>query len=340
MAADSGPREEAPLENANVAEARPSDPSAALALIDRMKAGLVGHATLVERLLIALLSGGHVLIEGAPGLAKTRSVRRLADGVEGTFARIQCTPDLMPADITGTQIFRQDRAAMDFLPGPVFHNLILVDEINRAPPKVQSALLEAMGEGQVTASGTTRRLPDPFMVVATQNSLDHEGTFPLPEAQLDRFLMHVVVAMPGAADEMLILDLVEAELKSHAVPEAALVDHVTLARMKEEVLSVHLSLALKDYIIRLVMATREATEGLGVIERIRHPVSPRGTLALAAAARARAYLHGRAYAVPEDVVALAPDVLCHRMVPTWRAEAAGETSRKIFSEIVAAVRPL
>jgi MoxR-like ATPase len=340
MAADSGPREEAPLENANVAEARPCDPSAALALIDRMKAGLVGHATLVERLLIALLSGGHVLIEGAPGLAKTRSVRRLADGVEGTFARIQCTPDLMPADITGTQIFRQDRAAMDFLPGPVFHNLILVDEINRAPPKVQSALLEAMGEGQVTASGTTRRLPDPFMVVATQNSLDHEGTFPLPEAQLDRFLMHVVVAMPGAADEMLILDLVEAELKSHAVPEAALVDQAALARMKEEVLSVHLSLALKDYIIRLVMATREATEGLGVIERIRHPVSPRGTLALAAAARARAYLHGRAYAVPEDVVALAPDVLCHRMVPTWRAEAAGETSRKIFSEIVAAVRPL
>jgi MoxR-like ATPase len=340
MAADSGPREEAPLENANVAEARPSDPSAALALIDRMKAGLVGHATLVERLLIALLTGGHVLIEGAPGLAKTRSVRRLADGVEGTFARIQCTPDLMPADITGTQIFRQDRAAMDFLPGPVFHNLILVDEINRAPPKVQSALLEAMGEGQVTASGTTRRLPDPFMVVATQNSLDHEGTFPLPEAQLDRFLMHVVVAMPGAADEMLILDLVEAELKSHAAPEAALVDQAALTRMKEEVLSVHLSLALKDYIIRLVMATREATEGLGVIERIRHPVSPRGTLALAAAARARAYLHGRGYAVPEDVAALAPDVLCHRMVPTWRAEAAGETSRKIFSEIVAAVRAL
>ncbi len=314
--------------------------TAAGALVQRMEAGLVGHAPLVERLMIALLTGGHVLIEGAPGLAKTRSVRRLAEGMEGSFARIQCTPDLMPADITGTQVFRQDSGHMEFLPGPIFHALVLVDEINRAPPKVQSALLEAMGEGQVTASGQTRALPEPFMVVATQNPLEHEGTFPLPEAQLDRFLMHVVLDLPDQQDELAILDLVEGELRAHAGPEAPVLDHATLAQMKAEVLKVHLSPALKDYIVSLVMATRRDADGLDVASRIRHAVSPRGSLALAASARARAYLHGRAYAVPEDVVALAPDVVCHRMAPTWRAQAAGETARGIFAEILDRVRPL
>ncbi|MEJ8475370.1 AAA family ATPase [Roseibium sp. H3510] len=311
-----------------------------MSLIDRMKSGLVGQEVLIERLMIALLTGGHVLIEGAPGLAKTRSVRRLADGLEGDFSRIQCTPDLMPGDITGMQVFRQDSGTTEFLPGPLFHNLVLVDEINRAPPKVQSALLEGMGEGQVTAGGKTRALPDPFMVVATQNPLENEGTFPLPEAQLDRFLMHVVLELPDEIAEMAILDLVEDELKAHAAPLDSLLDRKTLAAMKEDVLQVHLSMALKQYIVALVMATRRDTDGVSVGSRIRHAVSPRGSLALAAAVRARAFLHGRAYGVPEDVQALAPDIICHRMVPTWRAQAAGETSRTIFAEVLDQVKPL
>lgn len=315
-------------------------PDSAKMLVTRMEAGLVGHAALVERLMIALLTGGHVLIEGAPGIGKTRSVRRLADGVEGSFARIQCTPDLMPSDMTGTQVYRQESGKMDFLPGPVFHNLVLVDEINRAPPKVQSALLEAMGEGQVTAGGQTRPLPDPFMVIATQNPLEQEGTFPLPEAQLDRFLMHVVLDLPDEAAEMDILDLVETELRSHAGGEAPTLDHATLAAMWEQVLLVHLSPALKQYMVALVMATRRATEAIDLTDRIRHAVSPRGTLALASSARARAWLHGRDFAVPEDIAALASDVLCHRMAPTWRAQAEGHTSRTIVAEILSAVPPL
>lgn len=309
-------------------------------LINRMQSGLVGQDILIERLMIALLTGGHVLIEGAPGLAKTRSVRRLADKVEGDFGRIQCTPDLMPSDITGMQVFQQSSGTTEFLPGPLFHNLVLVDEINRAPPKVQSALLEGMGEGQVTAGGKTRALPDPFMVVATQNPLENEGTFPLPEAQLDRFLMHVMLDLPDEQSEMAILDLVENELKTQEPAPELVLDSQHLTTMKEDVLKVHLSLALKQYIVALVMATRRDAEGLSVGDRIRHAVSPRGSLALAAAVRARAFLHGRAFGLPEDVVALAPDVICHRMVPTWKAQAAGETSRSIFAEVLAGVKAL
>lgn len=325
---------------ADIETPRPFNHGPALDLIERMKSGLVGQDALVERLMIALLTGGHVLIEGAPGLAKTRSVRTLADGVQGEFARIQCTPDLMPGDITGMQVFRQESGSTEFLPGPLFHNLVLVDEINRAPPKVQSALLEGMGENQVTAGGKTRALPDPFMVIATQNPLENEGTFPLPEAQLDRFLMHVMLDLPGEEAEMAILDLVEEELKTHATSSGPILDAKTLAKMKENVLQIHLSLALKQYIVALVMATRRDAKGVSVGERIRHAVSPRGSLALAAAVRARAFLHGRAYGVPEDVVALAHDVICHRMVPTWKAQAAGETSRSIFAEALAEVKAL
>lgn len=316
------------------------DSGPAQQLVDRMRSGLVSQDILIERLMIALLTGGHVLIEGAPGLAKTRSVRRLADGLEGNFARIQCTPDLMPGDITGMQVFRQESGTTEFLEGPLFHNLVLVDEINRAPPKVQSALLEGMGEGQVTAGGTTRALPDPFMVIATQNPLENEGTFPLPEAQLDRFLMHVMLDLPDETTEMAILDLVEGELKAKAEPSGEILDLKTLARMKEDVLKVHLSLALKQYIVALVMATRRDADGVTVGERILHSVSPRGSLALAASVRARAFLHGRSYGVPEDVEALALDVICHRMVPTWKAQAAGETSRSIFAEALAGVKAL
>ncbi|WP_371747233.1 AAA family ATPase [Acuticoccus sp. I52.16.1] len=311
----------------------------AAALVEAMTAGLVGHRALVERLVIALLVGGHILIEGPPGVAKTRAVKRLADGVEGTFARIQATPDLMPGDVVGIQVFRPERGVTEFVPGPVFHHLVLVDEINRAPPKVQSALLEAMAEGQVTVGGTTRLLDDPFMVVATQNSIEHEGTFPLPEAQLDRFLCHVMVDLPDAATELAILDLVEGEGLGRPAPMKEHVTHAALEAMRAAVAEVHLSPAVKDYIVRLVVATRPG--GVAAIaERVGHAVSPRGSLSLAAAARARAFLGGRDYVVPEDVAALAGDILAHRLVPTWRATADGETARGLIAAAVEAVRPL
>src|SRR6056297_1622755 len=183
-------------------------PSRVSGLLSRLAEGLVGHEVLIERLLIALLSGGHILVEGPPGLAKTRAVKLLGQAVDGSFARIQCTPDLMPSDLTGTPVYRPQTGSFEFVPGPVFHNLVLVDEINRAPPKVQSALLEAMAEAQVTAGGETRVLPDPFLVVATQNPIEHDGTFPLPEAQLDRFMLYVELALPDAEVERRILDLV------------------------------------------------------------------------------------------------------------------------------------
>ena len=313
----------------------------ALSALQRaVETGLIGHQPLVERLMIGLLTGGHLLIEGAPGLAKTRAVKRLADGLESSFSRIQCTPDLMPADLTGTQVFRPEKGVFEFVQGPVFHSLVLVDEINRAPPKVQSALLEAMAEGQVTAGGTTYALPDPFMVVATQNSIEHEGTFPLPEAQLDRFLMHVLVDMPDARSELAILDLVEREASGS---EAAMPHPVTSAAIvagRQAAAKVHLAPALKDYIVRLVMATREDQPAPDIRKAIEHPVSPRGTLALAASAKARAYLRGRDYAVPEDVSELAPDILAHRIVPTWRAAADGVTARSLVARLVDLVQPL
>jgi len=319
------------------------------ALADALQAGLVGHAALVERLMIALLAGGHLLVEGAPGLAKTRAVKRLADGLEASFARIQCTPDLMPADLTGTPVWRPDRGVFEFVAGPVFHSLLLVDEINRAPPKVQSALLEAMAEQQVTSGGTTHPLPDPFMVVATQNPIEHEGTFPLPEAQLDRFLFHVAVGFPDAVAERGILDLVEREQQverqqvERASAAAAPIRRLTVAEIRAaraEVAAVHLAPALKDYIVRLVMATRDGSAGDDVRAAIEHPVSPRGSLALAASAKARAYLSGRAYAVPEDVATLAGDALAHRLGLTWRATAEGETPRGVVARLVERVVPL
>lgn len=313
------------------------------ALADALQAGLVGHAALVERLMIALLAGGHLLVEGAPGLAKTRAVKRLADGLEASFSRIQCTPDLMPADLTGTPVWRPDRGVFEFVAGPVFHSLLLVDEINRAPPKVQSALLEAMAEQQVTSAGTTHPLPDPFMVVATQNPIEHEGTFPLPEAQLDRFLFHVAVGFPDAVAERGILDLVEREQVEAAGPAPTPIRRLTVAEIRAaraEVAAVHLAPALKDYIVRLVMATRDGSAGDDVRAAIEHPVSPRGSLALAASAKARAYLSGRAYAVPEDVALLAGDALAHRLGLTWRATAEGETPRGVVARLVERVVPL
>ncbi|HET9068089.1 MAG TPA: AAA family ATPase [Amaricoccus sp.] len=316
-----------------------ADPLAPVArLAEGISARLVGHERLVERLAIGLLAGGHLLIEGPPGLAKTRAVKALAAGLDASFARIQCTPDLMPSDMTGTQVFRPDAARFDFIPGPIFHSLVLVDEINRAPPKVQSALLEAMAERQVTAGGVTRPLPDPFMVVATQNSIEHEGTFPLPEAQLDRFLLHVALALPGAEAERAILELVESETREPpAAPDARLgAPAIHAARAATE--GIHLAPPLKDFIVRLVVATRE-TAGTPLDGLVEHAVSPRGTLALAAAAKARAALRGRDHALPEDVEDLAPDALSHRLVPSWRATSDGITPRDIVARALAHVRP-
>lgn len=299
-----------------------------LVLKNWLQSGLIGSDVLIERLLIGLLTGGHLLIEGAPGLAKTRAVKLLAQALGGTFARVQCTPDLLPADLTGTDVFNPEKGQFSFSPGPVFHNLVLVDEINRAPPKVQSALLEAMAETQVTSGGTTHALPEPFFVVATQNGIEHEGTFPLPEAQLDRFLLHIVLEQPDLATERRILDLVESE-SSGVTTKAPDLDLDTIKAARSDVANVHLSTPLRDYIVRLVVATRTAPFDT----EIEHAVSPRGSLALAAASRARAYLAGRDHALPEDVDAVALDALSHRMVLNWSALAQGRTVRSVVTDI-------
>ncbi|MER0239059.1 AAA family ATPase [Fulvimarina sp. MAC8] len=301
--------------------------------------GLIGRSGLVERLMIALLCGGHLLLEGPPGLAKTRAVKLLSDGLESSFSRIQCTPDLMPADLTGTQVFRPEAGKFEFVEGPIFHSLVLVDEINRAPPKVQSALLEAMAETQVTAGGVTYRLPEPFMVVATQNSIEHEGTFPLPEAQLDRFLMHVLIDLPDAQSELAILELVESEGAGTTAREGDPIPGQQILDARAEAAQIHLAPALKDFVVRLVMATRDPVAAPDVHAQIEHAVSPRGTLALAAGARARAYLRGRDYAIPEDVMEIAPDILAHRIIPTWRASAEGATGRSLVAKLLATVEP-
>lgn len=312
----------------------PENPVAALTR--QVAAGLIGHERMVERLVIALLAGGHVLLEGPPGIAKTRAVKRLAAHLPGKHARIQCTPDLLPSDLTGTQVFRVESGSFDFVPGPLFHSLVLVDEINRAPPKVQSALLEAMAEHQVTTGGTTRPLPDPFMVVATQNPIEHEGTFPLPEAQMDRFLLHLYLDLPGAEAERAILDLVEAEAVAATPAIESIIPEEDIHTARRAVAQVHLAPALKDFIVRLVMATRA---GGVVADRIEHPVSPRGTLALASTARARAWLHGRDHALPEDVEELAADALAHRLVPNWQATSEGRTGRSLIADVLREIRP-
>lgn len=317
-------------------DTRPDEyPSGVAALSRRLGEGLIGHERLIERLLIALLAGGHLLLEGHPGLAKTRAVKLLSTAFEGSFARIQCTPDLMPSDMTGTPVYQPKDGSFSFVQGPVFHNLVLVDEINRAPPKVQSALLEAMAEGQVTARNETHALPDPFLVVATQNPIEHDGTFPLPEAQLDRFLLHVMLELPDIDQERRILDLVEAETTGQPAggKDLSLADvHAARAEARR----VHLSPELRDYIVRLVMATRDGPAA----QDIEHAVSPRGSLALAAAAKARAYIHGRDFALPEDVSDLAADALAHRMVLSWRAVADGRRPRDVVAQILEQTEPL
>ncbi len=307
------------------------------ALKQGLQQRIIGQPHLVERLLIALLADGHLLVEGAPGLAKTKAINTLASDIEGEFKRIQFTPDLLPGDITGTDIYQADTHQFEFQAGPIFHNLILADEINRAPAKVQSALLEAMAERQVTVGGNTRQLPDLFLVMATQNPIEQEGTYPLPEAQLDRFLLHVKIAYPDAAAELDILRLVRGEALQPTATEAQTtqLSQQQVIAARQAVLSLHMSEAVEEYIVQLIMATRQPKKYSDQLAQwLEFGSSPRGTLALDRCARAHAWLAGRDYVSPEDVRAVCHDVLRHRLILSYEAEAAGYDSDYIIDEIL------
>ncbi|MEJ2274711.1 MAG: MoxR family ATPase [Woeseiaceae bacterium] len=288
---------------------------------------IIGQAHLINRMLIALLCDGHLLVEGAPGLAKTRAIKVLAESVEGDFHRLQFTPDLLPADLTGTDIYRPQEGTFEFRKGPLFHNLILADEINRAPAKVQSALLEAMEERQISVGDMTYPLEGLFMVMATQNPIEQEGTYPLPEAQLDRFLLHVQVGYPSVEDERRILVLNRDEAKARErdafqPPELLTSEAVMQARM--EILNLHLAEELEEYIVNVVVATRNPGAVDGSLEgHVLYGASPRASMGIDRAARAHAWLEGRDYVGPEDIQAVAPDVLRHRLVLSFEAEADG-----------------
>lgn len=289
---------------------------------------IIGQEGLVSRLLIALLSDGHLLVEGAPGLAKTRAVKELSAMVEGDFHRIQFTPDLLPGDLTGTDVFHPQDGSFVFQSGPIFHHLLLADEINRAPAKVQAALLEAMAERQVTIGGKTYPLPELFLVMATQNPVEQEGTYPLPEAQLDRFLMYVKIDYPDAAVEHDILTLARREAMG-IFDNTAVMDKLSQATLfdaRHEVLNVHTSKALEEYLVKLVVATRNpAPYSAEMASWIRYGASPRATIALDRCAKAHAWLAGRDYVTPEDIQILAHDVLRHRVLLSFEAEADGVT---------------
>jgi len=306
---------------------------------------IIGQETLLERLLIALLADGHLLVEGAPGLAKTRAIRQLGRHLEGRFQRIQFTPDLLPADLTGTDIYRPQDGSFAFQPGPLFHNLILADEINRAPAKVQSALLEAMAERQITVGQKTYRLADPFLVMATQNPIEQEGTYPLPEAQLDRFLLHVRIDYPSPDAERKILALARSEAAAGNQPPTAgqqpAVERLSVADLqqaRQQVLDLYLAENLEEYLLQLVLATRNPQPyGEYLVGAIQYGASPRASIALDRCARARAWLQGRDYVSPEDIQNLVFDVLRHRVLLSYEAEAAGMTVDRLVSELVARV---
>ena len=314
---------------------------AILGLRGYIKARIIGQESLVEALLIALLADGHLLVEGAPGLAKTRAVRVLAEGIDGTFHRIQFTPDLLPADLTGTEIYRSQDGSFRFQQGPLFHNLVLADEINRAPAKVQSALLEAMAERQITVGLQTYRLPELFLVMATQNPLEQEGTYPLPEAQLDRFLMHVRIGYPSAEEEQQILNLARMEAREANAESGATTPRISqrdVFAARQEVLSLYMSDKLEQYLLHLVLATRDAgVYGAELGRWLQYGASPRGSISLDRCARARAWLHGRDYVNPDDIQAIAPDVLRHRLILSYEAEADGVTTDRVINELLARV---
>jgi len=305
-----------------------------------LKKLVVGQEHLLMRMLTALLCDGHLLVEGAPGLAKTRAIKVLSHSVEGDFHRLQFTPDLLPADLTGTEIYRPEDGSFVFRHGPLFHNLVLADEVNRAPAKVQSALLEAMGERQITVGSVTYPLPELFMVMATQNPIEQEGTYPLPEAQLDRFLLHVLVDYPDAAGEHAILEINRAEQRRSAsdeelfsAAEPLTQKEVMAARL--EVLDTHLAEPLEEYLVQVVLATRGPERyGDDLAGTLQYGASPRATIALDRCARAHAWLGGRDFVTPEDVQAVAHDVLRHRILLSFEAEAAGLTPDQLVNTIL------
>ena len=299
---------------------------------------LVGQQQVLDRLLIGLLANGHVLLEGVPGLGKTLAVRCLAGAIGGRFQRIQFTPDLLPADLIGTQIFNPRTAEFYVRLGPIFANIVLADEINRAPPKVQSALLEAMQERQVTIGPETHRLPEPFFVMATQNPIEQEGTYPLPEAELDRFMLKVLVDYPAPEEERVILDRMGRTTPLLDVEPVATVQHILAAqRIVDEV---YVDERIKEYILRLVDATRRPQRhGIAVAHLIRYGASPRATIYLVLAARVHALLSDRDYVTPHDVKQIAPDVLRHRVLLTYEAEAEEVTADQIVRQILDHVPP-
>lgn len=318
-------------------QAQPSAFAALKALKAYVSQQIIGQEALIDRLLVALLADGHLLVEGAPGLAKTRAVKVLSDGIDGDFHRVQFTPDLLPADLTGTEIFRPEDGSFKFQPGPLFHNLILADEINRAPAKVQSALLEAMAERQITVGPTTYTLPELFLVMATQNPIEQEGTYPLPEAQLDRFLMHVNIDYPQADEERQILKLARNEARQPESMKPTDAGRITIAMLlaaRKEVLDIYMAENVEEYLLQIVLATRNPEaygEDLG--RWLLYGGSPRATISLDRCARAHAWLAGRDFVGPEDIQLMAHDVLRHRVLLSYEAQAEGVDADLFISEL-------
>lgn len=303
-----------------------------------LESQVIGQQHLVERLLIALLADGHLLVEGAPGLAKTRAVKALSDGLEGSFHRIQFTPDLLPGDVTGTDIYRPADGRFEFQQGPIFNHLILADEINRAPAKVQSALLEAMAERQVSVGSTTYPLPELFMVMATQNPIEQEGTYPLPEAQLDRFLLHVTVDYPNAEAETAILRLTRAEARHTDVAKPVQLPQQAVFDARQQLLDLHMSDPVEQYIVQLVMATRQPEKyDAQLAQWIEFGASPRASIALDRCARAHAWLEGSDYVGPAHVQAVAADVMRHRLLLSFEAQASGITAEQVLDQLLTLV---
>ena len=308
---------------------------AVIAVRDHLEHEVIGQSHLVKRMLMGLLCGGHILVEGAPGLAKTRAIKALATVIEGDFHRIQFTPDLLPSDVTGTEIYRPEDGSFNFQPGPIFHNLILADEINRAPAKVQSALLEAMAEQQVSFGRQTFTLPELFMVMATQNPIEQEGTYALPEAQLDRFLLHARVDYPDRQAETDILRLVRDEAAGLSAPagtSGTLISQSQIFVARKEILSLHMTEPVERYMVELVLATRTPPAVLAPL--IELGSSPRGTIALDLCARANAWLDNRDFVTPEDVQLIAHDVFRHRLICSFEADAQGLDSDYLIDQLL------
>ena len=299
---------------------------------------IIGQSELINRMLIAILCDGHLLVEGAPGLAKTRAIKVISDSIEGTFSRIQFTPDLLPADLTGTEVYRPQEGKFEFREGPLFHNLILADEINRAPAKVQSALLEAMEERQISVGDKSYKLSKLFLVMATQNPIEQEGTYPLPEAQLDRFLLHVEIGYPTVEDERKILSLNRDEARDSKnesfIPEN-LLSEIAILEAREAILNLHLSDDLEKYIVDIVTSTRDPGKVDSQLDgQVLYGASPRACMGIDRAARAYAWLKGKDYVGPEDIQEVTYDVLRHRLVLSFEAEAEGVTPNKIIEVIL------